>query len=382
MSRKELEILKRTLKNASDVAAGLRKDSSYCTQLPRILGIKLTNRCNLRCIHCYEWNEKGYHHKMSEKEKNEEIDIEILNQLFKDTNDICSNVYLWGGEPFCYSKFSELAGLLKNSERIIAICTNGQLLKEHLQDILLMGENVELLIAVDGLQQENNIMRGKGTFEKTINNIKMLLELRKTNQFLGKISIHFVINENMIGKIYNFLEFFEQLGVDSVILCYPWYISQNTSLEMDQYYEKNIGRLKGDGTSWYAFKYALSMEYYDEFLEERNKILGRVWKMHVRFQPELDEMQIEDFLQDKLKKEKYQCYSVCDRIEILPDGSVSSCKHFPEFIVGNLKDSSLDEIWRGHTYNERRKMIQRELMPVCTKCNNLYLHGRRKLHEE
>ena len=27
--------------------------------LPDVVGVKLTNRCNLRCKHCYEWNEQG-----------------------------------------------------------------------------------------------------------------------------------------------------------------------------------------------------------------------------------------------------------------------------------------------------------------------------------
>ena len=29
--------------------------------LPEEIAFKLTNRCDLRCTHCYQWNDDGYH---------------------------------------------------------------------------------------------------------------------------------------------------------------------------------------------------------------------------------------------------------------------------------------------------------------------------------
>lgn len=382
MSSKEIAILKRTMANSESVSKGLKENDGFCTELPQIVGIKLTNRCNLRCKTCYEWNEQGYHRNMSKDDQNSEIDIKLLKKVIDETEPAKSNLYLWGGEPLYYSKFYELSCLLEGKNRIIAICTNGQLIRKNMDSLVRMGEYLELLIAVDGLKDENDFIRGKGTYEETLAAIKELLALREKGIFKGKISIHCVISEEMVGKLYDFLIFFEALGVDVVILCYPWYISEKTSHCMDRYYEKYIGMIETKRPSWYAFKYKLPSKYYNEILADKEMIMGRTWGMQVKFQPELRDPEILDFLNDELALKPFKCFSVADRLELLPDGSVSTCKHFPEMIVGNLKEESVYNIWHSDKYCSIRTAIQSELMPVCTKCNNLYLHGKKALNEK
>ena len=382
LSAKDSRILIRTMANTEKVFQGLKSSSSYCTELPQIVGIKLTNRCNLRCRTCYEWNEQGYHRDMTREEQNSEIDIAILKKVIEETDPVRANLYLWGGEPLYYTKFEELSYLLENRNRITAICTNGQLLRQKMDSILRMGEYLELLLAVDGLEYENDSIRGKGTFKETVSAIEELLSLRKEGIFKGKISIHCVISEEMVGKLYEFLCRFEDMGVDTVILCYPWYISERTSGNMDEYYAKHIGNLCKEKPSWYAFKYQLPVEFYDRLMEDKKRIMDKVWNIPVKFQPELNDEEIMLFIKDDLPLQAYHCYSVADRMEVLPDGSVSSCKHFPEMVVGNLKDSSVYELWHSPKYTEIRTAVQNGLMPVCTKCNNLYLHGKKGLHEE
>lgn len=272
--------------------------------------------------------------------------------------------------------------MLKDKKRIIAICTNGQLIREHIDSLLRMGEYLELLIAVDGLEKENDTIRGKGTFKETLSAIEQLILLRDKGEFKGKISIHCVVSGEIIGKLYDFLVFFETIGVDTIILCYPWYISEKTSHAMDSYYNEYLGILDIDKPSWYAFKYKLPTTYYKQLLRDKKEIMDRVWKIQVKFQPELNDDEIYDFLKDELEIKPYHCYSIANRIEVLPDGSVSTCKHFPEMIVGNLKGDSIYNIWHSDRSSETRSIVQKKLMPVCTKCNNLYLHGKKKINEK
>ncbi|NOW06638.1 radical SAM protein [Clostridium beijerinckii] len=382
--RKSLDILKKAAENTTIVSRGLKSNKSFCTELPLIVGFKLTNKCNLRCKTCYEWNEEGYHHNMTDQEQRQELDIDIFEKVINETKGIQSNLYLWGGEPLVYSEFDKISRILELENRIVAICTNGQLIHEKMDSILRLGEKLELLIAVDGFEEENDEIRGKGTFKKVLSNIKELLSLRRKGVFKGKISLHCVINEDMVHKLYDFLEFFEELGIDSIVLCYPWYISECTSLKMDSFYSENLGSLNNHTPSWHAFKYKLPIELYEKLLKERKRILDRTWKLQVRFQPDLSEEGIHGFLNDKLDESllKYNCYSVADRMEVLPNGYVSSCKHFPELIIGDLSKDSVYDIWHGENYTKTRKVIQKQLMPVCTKCNNLYLHGRKIINEK
>jgi hypothetical protein len=46
--------------------------------LPETLGIKLTNRCTLRCAHCYQWNESGYYRDMDRGEQDLDLDIALF----------------------------------------------------------------------------------------------------------------------------------------------------------------------------------------------------------------------------------------------------------------------------------------------------------------
>ena len=76
----------------------------------------------------------------------------------------------------------------------------------------------------------------------------------------------------MAGKLYDFLVFFETLGVDVVILCYPWYISEKTSNSMNYYYEKKIGVLGEAKPSWNAFKYSCLRDFITKFWWIKRKL--------------------------------------------------------------------------------------------------------------
>ncbi len=63
-------------------------------------------------------------------------------------------------------------------------------------------------------------------------------------------------------------------------------------------------------------------------------------------------------------------------MDVFPNGDVVSCKFFPEFRMGNLKDEGLAGIWTGERFQQMRQTIsQCGLMPVCAKCNLLYTRG-------
>ena len=92
MSEKEMTILKKTIENSKRVSKGLKFDDAFCTELPQIVGIKLTNRCNLRCKTCYEWNEAGYHRNMPRDEQNREIDFDLVKKVIEETEPVKSNI--------------------------------------------------------------------------------------------------------------------------------------------------------------------------------------------------------------------------------------------------------------------------------------------------
>ena len=56
MDEKEFELIKKAVHNIHNARQAYRQGCEV--ESLDVVGLKLTNRCNLRCKHCYEWNFK------------------------------------------------------------------------------------------------------------------------------------------------------------------------------------------------------------------------------------------------------------------------------------------------------------------------------------
>ncbi len=370
-------LLMRTVKN---VVEARRQRHASRLKLPDTLGIKLTNRCNLRCTHCYQWNDSGYHRDMERSEQTTDLDIGVFERLMEETRPVKSRIYLWGGEPLVHRKIDRILELLEQDPRETTICTNAHFVDKHIDALCRISENLELLIALEGFEAQHDFLRGKGSFQKVMGTIDELLALRALGSFKGKLSIHTVISDSMVGRFYELIELYESKGIDLVLLCFPWYIAEETSREMDAFVHDRFSWLIDSGNtrhSWDAFKYRLAQQSIDSLIVDLRRINARAWATRVRYQPGLEFDEIESFVRGQSMTAR--CATTCQvlhtRADITPTGKVTACKFFSEFAVGNLHDSSLGELWSSDTYEKIRETFGRQLSPACSKCNVLYLHS-------
>jgi radical SAM protein with 4Fe4S-binding SPASM domain len=113
-------------------------------------------------------------------------------------------------------------------------------------------------------------------------------------------------------------------------------------------------------------------------IEELARVRGRDWKLKLRYNPALEDHEVEEFLRgsDKPAQGKTRCLAIHSRLDVMPNGEVVSCKFFPEFRMGNLNEEATVKVWNSERFNQLRATILREgLMPVCSKCNLLYTRG-------
>jgi radical SAM protein with 4Fe4S-binding SPASM domain len=381
MDEKSFQALKRTIQNVVVPHRERKADKAYKTPMPEALGIKLTNRCNLRCAHCYQWNDDGYHHEMDKQEQNLDMDVAIFARLLEETRATKSRLYLWGGEPLFHKDIKSILELLANDPRETTICTNAYLIDKHIDAICRISDNLDLLIAIEGFEQEHDLLRGKGSFRKVMQQIDRLIELRKEGKFKGKICVHSVINDGMIGRQYELMEFFESKGIDLVLLCFPWYISHETSHEMDGFVRDKFDWLiemdNDKRSSWHAFKYHIKPENIERLMADLRRINTRTWTSRIRYQPGLDFEEIEAFVKGQSMETRCasSCLALSTRADVTPTGNVSACKFFSEFKVGNLHEQSLREIWHSESYDKIRSTLGEQLSPACSKCNVLYMHS-------
>jgi radical SAM protein with 4Fe4S-binding SPASM domain len=382
IDRREFEDLRRTVALRAEGRRGVAADAAYATPLPREVSLQLTYRCNLRCNHCFQWNDQGFFHDFSKEKQRTELDPAIVEKVLRATEEQRAKVFPWGGEPLMYTRFGELADMLAGTERVVNVCTNALLIERNLPHLLKIGSGLQFLVSLDGLGDHHEALRGKGTFPRTIKNVQALLDLQRTGEFKGEISLSCMVSNETIDSMYEFMEWAENLGVNSVYFQFPWYISPEVAESMDRLYAESFSWLNppppGITPTWHSYTYRLKPELINTLKKSMARLAERRWRVRVRYQPQLDIDEVDEFVlgTPRPAQRRSRCLAVSNRLEVHADGKVSSCKFFPEFVIGDLWEEGVEDVWQGEAFGRVRTILRgTSLMPVCSKCILLYLNG-------
>ncbi|MDH5768451.1 MAG: radical SAM protein [Nitrospirota bacterium] len=129
----------------------------------RYLELQITNRCNLRCRHCFIGGRRSKELSMKQIEK-------ILME-FEEMQGL--RVLITGGEPLLHSKFIEINEMLPRFFIRKVLFSNGLLLKKELLRNLHVDE---IQISIDGLEDAHDSLRGKGTFRLAMKAVKLSVD--------------------------------------------------------------------------------------------------------------------------------------------------------------------------------------------------------------
>jgi radical SAM protein with 4Fe4S-binding SPASM domain len=382
LNAREFADIKHTVAIRSKARRNQRADPGYAAPIPDEISLQLTFRCNLRCSHCYQRNEQGFFRDWSPSRQRTELDVEVVERVLSATAENRAKLFLWGGEPLMHSKFGEVAKLLQRYPRTVNMCTNGLLFGRKVDDLLTIGENLNLLVSLDGFGDDHDALRGKGTFVRTVKNIEMMLDIKRSGGFNGELSLSCMVSHVNVGKMYEFMEWAENLGVNTVYFQFPWYISEDVANAMDDVYQESFSWLQPHTETarptWHSYTYRLPPEQLPVLRDSMRQLAARKWKIRVRYQPQLEEDEVNDFIlgTSRPAQRRSKCLAVSNRLEVHADGNVSSCKFFPEFVVGNLYDTDMVELWQSPSFRKVRTILATNgMMPVCSKCILLYLNG-------
>jgi radical SAM protein with 4Fe4S-binding SPASM domain len=160
---------------------------------------ELTFHCNLSCKHCYIVRKKS-----KELSKSEVFDI--LRQL-KDMR--CFNIIFSGGEIFTRKDFFEIAAYARKLNFNIILYTNGTLIDKDAADRIKELNILRVEISLYGFKKTHDkITRRKGSFDKTVRAIKLLVE-RKI-----KVVVKEVLMSQNISETWKLQKFvIKELGV-------------------------------------------------------------------------------------------------------------------------------------------------------------------------
>ncbi|MHA1979193.1 MAG: radical SAM protein, partial [Candidatus Hodarchaeales archaeon] len=148
------------------------------TYIPRglLLQWHLTDRCNLRCSHCYQESYEG--RELDIKELGIILDQykSLLKRFRSKKKRVWGHITVTGGEPFIRSDFIDFLKLLSLDKELFsfAILTNGYFIDEKMARTLKILGPRFVQVSLEGTKQTNDKIRGKGSQDRAVSALKLL----------------------------------------------------------------------------------------------------------------------------------------------------------------------------------------------------------------
>ena len=182
----------------------------------------ISNNCNLKCKYCAATS--------IDQIKNCHIDY---NAVLNNIEGIVDEVSLMGGEPLLVNGITNVLSLLTQKKIKINIITNGQVNPQVLDAFIKKGILLQnITVSIDGLLEDNDFYRGKGSSLKAIEFIKRLLELNRRYSFCKTIGTSIVLHKNNYNTVVDFVDYlFNKIGIDQVVIN-PVMIGENCDEEI------------------------------------------------------------------------------------------------------------------------------------------------------
>lgn len=139
---------------------------------PYQMSVDITNKCNYRCLHCYNYSGEN------NCVQDEFTDDELIS-LIKDIAEIKPlSICLCGGEPLLKKELLyKIISILSNKGVDVAFVSNGYLLDKAVAKKIKEAGLSRIQISLDGLKESHERLRNfKGSFDKTITALQNLKE--------------------------------------------------------------------------------------------------------------------------------------------------------------------------------------------------------------
>lgn len=296
------------------------KDNPQLTNLH----IEITSKCNERCVHCY----------IPHDNKVSVIEPALFYDILKQCKRMrLLHLTLSGGEPMMHKHFCDFLRKCKEYDFSVNVLSNLTLLNNEIITEMkrnpLLGVQVSLYSMDSNIHDEITQMRG--SFEKTKNAIIKLIE----NDIPLQISCPIMRqNKNCYDDVVNWAKKQKiHVSDDYVIIARYNHTTQNLScrLSISEIKEVINDRIAND------------INYLVQIKKEAEK-------------------------KKNVTSNDIVC-SVChSSICIADNGNVYPCAGWQGYIVGNVKETSLQEIWVNSEKVQYLRSLRKQDFPKCIQC--------------
>ena len=167
------------------------------------LYFELTTMCNLKCKHCFNFNEDV---------KPKHLDFETFSTFYKKIKNKTQGIVLTGGEPFLHPQIIKILDLL--SQENVVITTNAALYNEsYYEKIMMEYPNVFLQISFDGMTKETfETVRGLGSYEK----VKRVIDYLSRQGYAQRLGLSVSILACNIGEVPDIVRYAQEQKLHSI----------------------------------------------------------------------------------------------------------------------------------------------------------------------
>src|SRR5262245_26286534 len=340
----------------------LREKTGIADRLPVGAVYEATMRCNLHCEFCYVLDLLNL-----EGEWRQELSIEALRKAFPDRSGF--QVSLTGGEIFMRKDIMSVLDLFREKGYACGyLTTNGTIINEEraeaLANLASAGFLKHISVSIDGPGELHDVARGlKGTFERTAAGLRRLQAAARRQHAPLRVSINTTVAHESLDALDQMVDVAEELGVDAIGLNHLMFSTPeevdetlrlicahdrsiiSTFVTPDPGLDVNVVRTKVDALKKRCRERGIRFDM-------RPKVLEPILDSYYRPGARLDGRCLYPFLHARVSF----------------SGKVYFCP-FIRIEVGDLSQSTLEEIWNGPKYVEmRRKLVERGIFPVCRRC--------------
>lgn len=296
------------------------------------LALEITKKCNLCCRHCYLDAGKPAENELSSKE------IKNLIKATKEEGGI--SVAIGGGEPLLREDCMEIIDHALSYDLLVSLGTNATLINDALA-AQLASLPIKIQISLDGATQEvHDAIRGRGSYQAAVNGIDALVQHGKA----GDLVIAFTPMQGNVHEVSAIIDFAR--ARDIPVVQYPPLTPSGRGRKNWQ----DLQLSSDDMLNFWRIVTQRSAE-----LQGEMDILADCFSINIQ-----------------QAGVPYQC-SIGSQFRIDPGGNVYPCQcfHFgEEFLLGNIRTSSLGSMINGAKVKEIKKISRRRpgMIASCSTC--------------
>lgn len=303
----------------------------------------ITHQCNLNCKHCLTAGSRD------NKDLTTDELIKIVRQIHKLK---VFGVNIFGGEPLMRPDFFTIIEELSKQRLRLTLITNASLITKDIARKLAEYPTLKCLVSLDGsCAKVQDLLRGKGSFTKTIAGIENLIE-KKCKVYTGTTVTHLNYRD-----IENIVLLSKNMGVHKALLNSLAYVGNAAC------YHQSLVMSPRE-----------KFELLNKIGDLRNRFGDFIIGPFVKISRLMDENRLK--AKEAFPLQIYSCNAATLVCAIRPDGWVTPCARLWYVKAGNLKEKTLYDIWHNSKVMKAFRQtieIKEEEIPECKSCEYIRL---------